>query len=102
MKYTLQNNSDIKIKAGDMVEVLESFYCKYADEIILRRIRINDRVYEGAPLHQSTADIMPVKSHEGYVDGFRRKGEQLFINLSLIAVDELSPQKNHKDVRTRH
>lgn len=91
MNYTMQTKSDIKVRVGDAIEVLEAYYFKYANEVIVRKLRHKSHVYILTLPLQSNFDLVKLKAHEGFVEGIKRTPKTLVLHVSLLAgADEYS------------
>ena len=83
MYYSLETRSDIIVHAGDTIEVLEAFYRKYADEILISKIGHKGKVYDLTLPFESNVDLMKLKTHEAYVEEVKRTKKSIKINAFL-------------------
>lgn len=89
MRYLIDNQPEIPaIHPGDIIEILESYYHKYASEISVCRVRIKGRIYETTSGDQSIIDVIPMRAHEGYVEGISRTNRHLRLKISPLASDD--------------
>jgi len=92
--YTIDCCRMARVHPGVHVEILESYYRKYTEEIIVRRLRIEGHVYVSRPFGQSLVDMMPMMPHEGLVDEVEKDGTRLKLYISM-ELGKRTAQANH-------
>jgi len=102
MHYTLQTKSDIKVYVGDTIEVLEAYYRKYADDVMVSKFRHKGRVYDLTVPLQPNVDMVKLGAHEGYVEGVNRSSKLIELHVSLMASDTEYNGNFTDSYRTRH
>ena len=102
MYYTMQNKTDIKVHTGDKIEVLEAYYHKYSDKVMVRKLRHKGHVYELTLPLQSNVDLVKLKAHEGYVEEIKRSPKMLILHISLLTGENENSGHSIESYRTRH
>jgi len=81
--YTIECNSKVRVRPGEHVEILEAFYRKYTEEIVVRRLRVEGQVYISRPFGRSLVDMMPMMPHEGNIDEVERVGDKVKLHITM-------------------